>query len=127
MKMSRSVLYTAFGTIFCLFYVFLQTEAVKLGYEITRAQNVLETCLDRKASLEYALTSLESPINLEKNLFQEKQGFEMAQTCKLVKVETVSSDAAPQVMDLPARGSIFMRLAWNSLFASNSAEARTIK
>ncbi len=127
MKMSRSVLYTAFGTVFCLFYVFLQTEAVKIGYEITRAQSVLETCLDRKTSLEYTLSSLESPLNFEKNLFQEKQGFEMAQTCKLVKVGGEPKDMTSQVAEPAVKGSIFMRLAWNSLFASRSAEAKTVK
>ena len=100
---------------------------MKIGYEITRAQSVLETCLDRKTSLEYTLSSLESPLNFEKNLFQEKQGFEMAQTCKLVKVGGEPKDMTSQVAEPAVKGSIFMRLAWNSLFASRSAEAKTVK
>lgn len=127
MRMSRSVLYTAFGTVFCLFYVFLQTEAVKLGYEITRAQNVLEVSLDRKTSFEYMLSSLESPLSLEKNLFSENQQFEIAQTYRMVKVGGTPKDMTPVGVESPAQGSIFMRLAWNSLFASRSAEAKTIK
>lgn len=127
MRMSRAILYTAFGTVFCLFYVFLQTETVKLGYEITRAQNVMENCLDRKTSLEYTLSSLESPVSLEKNLFLEKQGYEMAPSCKLVKVGGSPKDMTYDALESPAKGSIFMRLAWNSLFASRPAEAKTLK
>lgn len=127
MRMSRSILYTALGTVSCLFYVFLQTETVKLGYEITRTRNVMENCLDRKTSLEYTLSSLESPVSLEKNLFLEKQGFEMAPSCKLVKVGGSPKDMTYDTLESPAKGSIFMRLAWNSLFASRSAEAKTLK
>ena len=42
MRTSRCILYTAVVTVLSLFYVFQQTEIVKLGYKITRAENVLE-------------------------------------------------------------------------------------
>ena len=130
MRTSRCILYTAVTTILCLLYVFQQTEIVKLGYKITVVQKVLETSLDRKTMLEYALSKLESPQNLDSNLFLKNDGFEMAQSFKLVKVGSVgrASETFAKVGNGPeGRLAALKRLAFSSLFASRQAEAKTVK
>lgn len=129
MRTSRSILFTALGTVLSLLYVFQQTEIVKLGYKITSAQNVLEQCFDRKTSLEYTVFSLESPFNLDKSLLLQKDGFEMPQTYKLVKVGPAKNVAGARVKTArsASRTAGIRRLAFLSLFADKQAEAKTIK
>ena len=129
MRTSRCILYTALVTGFCLFYVFLQTEVVKLGYRITTAQKALETSLDRKEALAFTLSTLESPLSIDKNLLKDKP-YEIAKDYRLVKL---TAPQAPGVFsgraktNATAKESVFKRLAWSNLFASRQAEARTIK
>lgn len=126
MRTSRWILYTTLGTALCLLYVFQQTEIVKLGYRITSAEKILSASLDRKTSLQYILSSLESPLSIDKNLFLNKDGFEMAGKYLLVKVV---SKANPSGIGVTAqkKESLFKRLALQTLLAGKQAEARTIK
>jgi len=131
MRTSRCILYTALGTGLCLAYVFLQTEVVKLGYKITETQKVLETCLDMKKALQYSLSSLESPLNIDKSLFLKDNAFEMAKEYRLVKVgfEAFGPSAqafAPKTVS-SVRESAWRRFALLFLFASKPAEAKTVK
>lgn len=130
MRTSRCILYTALGTVLCLLYVFQQTEIVKLGYRIHATGKVLETAVDHKTMLEYTLSTLESPRNLDQNLILKNDGFEMAQGFRLVKVDTAGAGISPMTRPKMAsrpRGTIFSRLAFQSLFASRQAEAKTLK
>lgn len=132
MRTSRCILYTALGTVLCLFYVFQQTEIVKLAYKITATEKILESALDKKTSLEYTLSSLESPLSLDKNLFLKNNGFEMAGKYKLVKVDKVPTSARGSSVKVAAvktsnRGVLFKRLAFSAIFASKQAEAKTVK
>jgi hypothetical protein len=117
--------------VLCLFYVFQQTEIVKLAYKITGTEKILEGALDKKTSLEYTLSSLESPLSLDKNLFLQNNGFEMAGKYKLVKVDKVSTSARAPVkvaaVKTSTRGVLFKRLAFSSVFAGKQAEAKTVK
>lgn len=125
MRTSRCIFYTALVTGFCLLYVFLQTEVVKLGYRITVAQKNLETCLDRKEALAFTLATLESPLSLDKNLLKDKP-YEIAKDYRLVKL--TADVSSKQVKNgRVTKDSLFKRLAWQNLFASRQAEARTIK
>lgn len=132
MRTSRCILYTALGTVLCLFYVFQQTEIVKLAYKITSTEKILENALDKKTSLEYTLSSLESPLSLDKNLFLKNNGFEMAGKYKLVKVgkdKALAKGLPAKVVAVKTsnRGVLFKRLAFSNIFASKQAEAKTVK
>jgi len=126
MRTSRCILYTALGTGLCLLYVFLQTEVVKLGYQITASQKVLEASLDRNKTLEYNLSTLESPLNIDKNLFLKGDGYEMAKDYKLVKVGPASGEAAAPETAV-AKAPAWKRFALQVLFGSRQAQAQTIK
>lgn len=129
MRTSRGIFYTFLGTALCLLYVYQQTEIVKLGYRIRSAEKVLESCLDRKIALEYTLSSLESPVNIDKALFLKGEGFEMARDYKLVKLKTGRSVQRTRMAKAArsARNTIFKRLAFSTWFGARSAEAKTIK
>ncbi len=123
MRTSRCILYTAVGTILSLLYVFQQTEIVKLGYRITSTEKVLEATLDRKTSLEYTVSSLESPQNLDKN-----PGFQMPEGYKFVRLSPVSDKGKTAAQAVAFKQNpILKRLALSSLFAGRQAEARTLK
>jgi hypothetical protein len=126
MRTSRSIFYTALGTVLCLLYVFQQTEIVKLGYRIKTAEKVLESCWDRKTALEYTLSSLESPLNMDKSLFIKGDDFEMAKDYKLVKLAPRRSGPGTKGAR-PVQQPDLKRLAFVPWFAARSAEARTIK
>ena len=125
MRTSRSILYTALGTVLCLLYVFQQTEIVKLGYRIRSSEKVLESCFDKRIALEYTLSTLESPLNIDKTLLLKGDGFEMARDYKLVKLETKKGPRTglASVTD-KARGT---RLAFVSWVSAKTAQAQTIK
>jgi hypothetical protein len=131
MRTSRCILYTAVVTVLSLFYVFQQTEIVKLGYKITRAENVLESMRDRRTSLEFTLTSLESPLNLDKNLLMNGNNqYEMAQSFKLVRMTPPRAQGvrvAAGTREGFAPLSFLRRLARQSIFAPGQAEAKTVK
>ncbi len=131
MRTSRCILYTAIVTVLSLLYVYQQTEIVKLGYRITRAENVLESMRDRRTSLEFTLTSLESPSNLDKNLIMNNNNqYEMAQSFKLVKVAPSRSQGlrvAAGTRNGFAPLSFLKHLARQGIFAPTQAEAKTVK
>ncbi|MFH0877281.1 MAG: hypothetical protein V1863_03565 [Candidatus Omnitrophota bacterium] len=129
MRTSRSILYTALGTVFSLMYVFEQTEIVKMGYRITLAQKVLEQYLDRHTSLTYTVSSLESPLNLDKGLLSDKDGFEMPRAYRLVKLEPSQNapTQSPQSAAPKGFGAGLKRLALLSLFADKQVEAKPVK
>lgn len=123
MRTSRCILYTALVTVLAIFYVFQQTEIVKLAYRITSAEKVLGDCRDKKTSLEYLVSSLESPLYLDQNFLQNGQGYEMARQVMLVKAD-VSTNVKPQDKVVPAT---LKRFAFANLFAGRQAEAKTIR
>lgn len=129
MRTSRWILSTAAATMFALLYVFQQTEIMKVGYKITEAQKILEASLDRKTALEYTLSTLESPLNFDKNLFLQSNQFELAGGYKLVRLAPAPGAAAKNVAasGVRASGGPTKRLALRSLFAARQAEAKTIK
>ena len=128
MRTSRLIFYVLVGTVAGLFYVFQQTEIVKLGYQITSTEKVLQASLDRKTALEYTLSSLESPSHLDKTLLLQDNRFEMAQRYKMVKVHRPAIHGiTSRVASARTHGDTFKRFAFQSLFASKQAEARTVK
>jgi hypothetical protein len=128
MRTSRLIFYTLLGTLAGLFYVFQQTEIVKLGYQITSTEKVLQAALDRKTALEYTLSSLESPSHLDKTLLLQDNRFEMAQRYKMVKVyRPASYGITTRVASARPHANSFKRFAFQALFSSKQAEAKTIR
>lgn len=127
MRTSRWFFYTVMITVLSLCYVAQQTEIVKLGYRINRAEKVLEALQDKKTSLEFTLSRLESPMHLDKSLFLNNNDFEMAQNFKLVKVSPAGKNKAILVAKRTAAPSVLQRIAKLGIFSAKQAEAKTIK
>jgi hypothetical protein len=128
MRTSRLIFYTVLGTLAGLLCVFQQTEIVKLGYKITATEKVLQAACDRKTALEYTLSSLESPSHLDKTLLLQDNRFEMAQRYKMVKVyRPAGQGVVSRVALARPNGNSLKRFAFQSLFASKQAEAKTVK
>jgi hypothetical protein len=130
MRTSKWLLYIAIGTSLCLMYVYQQIEIVKFGYKIDRAQKALEVCLDRKTSLEYIVSSLESPSNIDKSLLLKDNAYEMPATYKLVKLAPRVKEAgifAKRALPSGSSKQSLRRLAFQTFFGSKQAEAKTIK
>jgi len=107
-------------------YVFQQTEIVKLGYRIKATEKVLEACLDRKTALQYTLSSLESPVNIDRSLFINGDDFEMAKDYKLVRLGPPAGKERPMLAKAKSKP-IFKRLAMLSWFSARTAQAQTVK
>ena len=55
-----------------LFYVALEVEAVKVGYEIRRQEETKIQALDRARALKYNVARLKAPHNLERRLLAQR-------------------------------------------------------
>jgi hypothetical protein len=55
-----------------LCYVFLEVEAVKIGYKIQKQEEVRGLALDRARALKYNIAQLKAPHNLERKLRAQK-------------------------------------------------------
>ena len=70
--MKRFIASVACVTVAGLFYVFLEVEAVKIGYAIQKQQETRVLALDRARALKYNIAQLKSPHNLERKLLAQK-------------------------------------------------------
>ena len=66
--MNRFVSFLICATLAGLCYVYTEVEAVKIGYEIRRQEEVKVQILDRSRALKYNIAALKAPHNLERRL-----------------------------------------------------------
>ena len=128
MKTTRCLAIMGGVTVLSLLYVFQQTEVVKLGYQITAQEKKLESAMDRRTSLEFALSTLQSPVSIEENFVVPSGSFEMPQAFRLVKLDQ-PANASPTALNVATSSgsSGWRRFALSSLFSARRAEARTVK
>ncbi len=127
MKTTRCLVLTGLVTVLCLLYVFQQTQVLKLAYRITAEEQKLEAAQDRRTALEFALSTLESPVSIEQNFMLPNGSFEMPSAFRLVKVERPAASAAALNVATSSTSSGWRRFAFRSLFSARQAEARTVK
>jgi hypothetical protein len=72
MRLFRYIILLGIVTLTALVYVHQQVELVKLSYEIDCKEKKLKEMLDRKGTLRYNISNLESPSRLEKVLLARK-------------------------------------------------------
>lgn len=66
--MNRFLSFVICVTLSGLTYVYQETEAVKIGYQIRRQEETKVAALDRARALKYNIARLKAPNNLEKKL-----------------------------------------------------------
>lgn len=127
MRTSKCIALTVLGTVLCLLHVFLQTEIVKFGYEINSASQILDTQKDKQTSLQFVLSSMQSPLNIDKSLSSDKDVYQLPDSFKLVKLSPAGS-SVDSGMTAPDRAApVLRRFAFSTFFTGRQAEARTIK
>jgi len=126
MKTTRCLAITGLVTVLGLLYVFQQTQVLKLAYRITAEEQKLEAAQDRRTALEFALSTLESPVSIERNFMLPNGSFEMPSAFRLVKLERPASAAALSVATSSTSPG-WRHFAFRSLFSARQAEARTVK
>ena len=128
MKTTRCLCVMGLVTVFSLLYVFQQTEVVKLGYRITAEEKRLEAAQDRRTSLEFTLSTLQSPVSIEENFMVPSGSFEMPRAFRLVRIEEpADTTAAALNVATSSRSTGWRRFALSALFSARQAEARTVK
>ncbi len=60
------------ATLAGLFYVYAEVEAVKIGYEIRKQEEIKVQALDRTRALKYNIARLKAPHNLERRLLAQR-------------------------------------------------------
>jgi len=128
MKATRCLCVMGLMTVLSLLYVSQQTEVVKLGYQITAEEKRLVEAQDRRTSLEFTLSTIQSPVSIEENFMVPSGSFEMPHAFRLVKIEEpvdAAASAATAAASTPPKG--WRRFALSALFSARSAEARTLK
>jgi len=68
MKLSKFITMVVLVTAFSLFYVHQEIELVKQGYKVQLNQCKLNDLLDQNRTLQYNITALKAPFNLESQL-----------------------------------------------------------
>ncbi len=116
MKMTRFLAGACTVTLFCLVYVYQQTEIVRLAYaaqkKTIRAQDIVE----ENARLRFAIDQRASPVQLGARIFKSED-FQMPDSYRLVQVQQAKMPQEP-----PRTESLAVRL----FGIKRQAQARTI-
>lgn len=84
MRPTRPLVFIIILTVLALFYVDLQVQQIKLGYQIKKKEEVHARLLDQNRILRYNTLALRSPGKMEKSLLARKINMEMPQQTKLL-------------------------------------------
>ena len=69
--MAKFISFVLCATLAGLFYVYGETEAVKIGYTIRKQEEIRTQALDRSRALKYNIARLKAPHNLERRLMAQ--------------------------------------------------------
>lgn len=92
--MKRFIAITILMTLFGLFYVHLEVEAVRIGYRIRKQDETKTLFLDRARALKYNIARLSAPSVLEKKLLAQK--IELSAPKSWQTLSTQNRNQAPQ-------------------------------
>ncbi len=110
MRLFKYILLLGIITLTALFYVHQQVELVKLSYEIGCKEKKLKEMLDRKGTLRYNISNLESPSRLEKALLERKISVSYPKNSQVVRLARRPSyvpNGSLRVSGLKERAGIF--------------------
>jgi len=83
----RKTVNLLFGaTFFSLFFVFLQTQIIALGYCVQSKKSLYQQLTDENDNLRYDISRLESLETLNKRISYEKAAYELPRGNQLVKI-----------------------------------------
>ena len=110
MRLFKYIILLGIVTLTALVYVHQQVELVKLSYEIDCKEKKLKEMLDRKGTLRYNISNLESPSRLEKALLARKVSVsypKKGQVIRLARNPSYVPSGPLRVSGLEERAGIF--------------------
>ena len=129
MKTSRIIAIIFIVIFFAFFHVFLQTEIIKLGYEVKDNEDTMQQLLENKRVLQYNIYTLESPYRLERYVVAKSSSLKHLDP---IHVLGLYSESRPEYVSnkKDSKESLFdnsLLLSLKKLFTGKQAEAKTIK
>ncbi len=92
MKLKTFITFLAFLTITTFLYVHQRVEAVKLSYFINKNESTLNKLLDQRRELEYNVTKMKAPGELELKLAREEIDLVLPQRWQVFEVAGLRQD-----------------------------------
>jgi hypothetical protein len=111
MRLFKYIILLGIVTLAALVYVHQQVELVKLSYAIDCKEKKLKELLDRKGTLRYNISNLESPSRLEKVLLDRKVSVSYPKKGQVIRLarnpSRVPNRRSLRVSGLQERAAIF--------------------
>lgn len=125
MRIYRFSILLVFITLLALLYVHQQVHLLKISYNIALSEKELTSLLDQNRSLVYNITSLKSPVYLEKKFLASKKNYAIPQQWQVVEVVAPSGEKKQPALVARAQKENFGIL--RMLLRPKEALAKTIK
>ncbi len=128
MKTSKIIALIFMFIIFAFLHVFLQTETIKLGYQVKKNEDKLQELIDNNHVLKYNIYALESPYSLDRHVLLKDSNLKALKPFQVLGLYPESNTGYIEVdknRNPLLRNPVF--LAFRKLFTGRQAEAKTIK
>ncbi|MFC1646487.1 hypothetical protein ACFL2Y_04845 [Candidatus Omnitrophota bacterium] len=128
MKTSKIITLIFIFVFFAFFHVFLQTETIKLGYEVKKNEDKFQECIDNNNILKYNISALESPHVLNRQVSLKDSNLKALkpfQVLGLYPESNIGYIETDRGRDSLVNNRVFIAL--KKFFTGRQAEAKTIK
>ena len=128
MKTSKIITLIFIFVLFAFLHVFLQTETIKLGYEVKKNEDKLQDLIDNNHILKYNICALESPHILDRQVLLKDSNLKALkpfQVHGLYPESTIGYIETDRSRNSLFRNRVF--LAFKKFLTGRQAEAKTIK
>jgi len=118
-------------TIIGLIKVYLQTEIIKIGYQLKERQDQFQQLVDNNNVLKYNIFVLESPYTLGRKIFLTDAHINIIKPSQVVSISTTESKQLPQQQIPQQQNQIDLKhpILWavKKFLTGSAAEAQPIK
>lgn len=128
MRTSKIITLILIFVSFSFLHVFLQTEIIKLGYEVKKNEDRLQEFVEDNYVLKYNICALESPRRLDRYIVEKNSNLKTLEPFQILRLYSkpnpIYGEAEKNVDSLFNRPAF---LALRKFFIGRQAEAKTIK
>jgi len=125
MKMPKLIIIISLVTCWALSHVYLQTEIIKLGYQIKDKEDSYQELTDNNRVLKHNVFALESPCSFENNMLLADSSMQMLKPSQVLNLYSVTKSQVSQEQETGfLRNPVF--LAIRKIFSGKPAEAKPI-
>ena len=125
MRMPKIIIVISLVTCWALSHVYLQTEIIKLGYQIKDKEDVFQEFADNNRVLKHNVFALESPCSFENNLLLADSSMQMLNPSQVLNLYSATKKEVGQEQEMGfLKNPMF--LAIRKIFSGKPAEAKPI-